>query len=76
MLDRFAVIEMKPYDTFEDFKQVTLDVLKDHPLAEFIAEQVYKSSKKRKANVRDCVRIGKMAKTEQDVLRLLRVFKQ
>ena len=29
----------------EEFKNITVDVLKKHPLAEYIAEQVYPSSK-------------------------------
>ena len=73
-MSRFAVIEMKGYNSLEEFKQVTLDVLKKHPLAEYIAEQVYQSSKN--PNVRDCVRISTLAKTEQDVLRILRVVKR
>jgi len=57
------VIELKAYDTFEAFKQVTMDVLKNHHLAEYIAETVYSSSVK--PNFRDCMRISKLAQTEQ-----------
>lgn len=32
LTSRFAVVELKGYDSFEEFKQVTLDVLKNHPL--------------------------------------------
>ncbi|MGB6532523.1 MAG: ATP-binding protein, partial [Candidatus Nitrosopolaris sp.] len=67
LLSRFAVIELKAYDSLEEFDQVTMDVLKWHPLAEFIAEQVYKSSAK--PNIRDCVRLASMCQTEQDVFR-------
>lgn len=70
----------KAYDSLEEFKLVTVDVLKDHPLAEYIAEQVYKCTKgtgsSKEPNVRDRVRIAKLAKTEQDVHRLLPVFRQ
>jgi hypothetical protein len=62
------------YDTLEEFKQVIMDVLKKHLLAEYIAEQVYGSSGM--PNIRDCFRIATMSKTEQDVLRLLRVIKR
>jgi MoxR-like ATPase len=72
LLSRFAVIEMKGY-TIEEFRKVALDVLKDHPLAEYIVSEVYNSSKN--PNIRDCVRVAKLAKTEQDVLRILRVVK-
>ncbi len=74
LLSRFAVIEMKAYDSLEEFKKITMDVLKKNDLAEYIAEHVYKSSKK--PNIRECVRIGSMCRTEQDVLRMLRVLKQ
>ena len=75
LLSRFAVIELKGYQTFEEFREVALDVLKDNPLAEYIITEVYNSSKA--PNIRDCVRIGKgRAKTEQDVLRILRVVKR
>jgi len=74
LLSRFAVIEMKGYNTFEDFRQVATDVLKGHPLSEYIIQEVYQSSEK--PNIRDCVRISKLAKTEQDVLRLLRLWRR
>jgi Holliday junction DNA helicase RuvB len=73
LLSRFAVIELKAYVSLEEFKQVTMDVLKRHPLAEFIAEQVYESSTK--PNLRDCARLASMCQTEQDVLRMTRVLK-
>ena len=56
MLSRFAVIVLKAYQTLEEFKKVTLDVLKKHPLANYIAEQVYVSSTN--PNIRDYVRIS------------------
>jgi Holliday junction DNA helicase RuvB len=71
LLSRFAIIEMKPYQNLKEFKKVTMDVLK-HPLAEYIAKGVYQSSKN--PNIRECVRIASMAKTEQEVLRIIRVL--
>jgi MoxR-like ATPase len=73
LLSRFAVIELKAYSSLGEFKRVTLDVLKDNDLAEYIAEHVYASSNK--PNIRDCMRISTLAQTEQDVLRLLRVLR-
>jgi hypothetical protein len=69
-----VVIEISPYESFEEFKNITIDVLKKHPLAEYIAERVYQSSKN--PNVRDCVRIASICKTEEDVLRVLRNVKR
>lgn len=65
---------MKPYESFEEFKNITVNVLKKHPLTEYIAEQVYQSSKN--PNIRDCVRIASVCKTEQDALRVLRIVKR
>ncbi|MFZ0510636.1 MAG: AAA family ATPase [Candidatus Nitrosopolaris sp.] len=71
LLSRFAVIEMKAYDE-DQFKAVTLEVLHNHPLAEYIAEQVWQT---KNPNIRDCVRIAALARSEQDVLRILRTVK-
>ena len=73
LLSRFAVVNIEEYSK-EEFISVTKDVLKQHPLAEYIAEQVWTSSKQ--PNIRDCVRVGNLAKTEQDVLRILKVVKK
>jgi holliday junction DNA helicase RuvB len=73
LLSRFAVIEMKGYQTLEEFKKITVDVLKDHSLANYIAERVFETSPD--PNIRDCVRLSKLCQTEQDVLSTLRVLK-
>jgi Holliday junction DNA helicase RuvB len=54
LLSRFAIINIPEYDK-EQFVSVTKDVLKQHPLAQYVAEQVWLSSDK--PNIRDCVRI-------------------
>jgi MoxR-like ATPase len=72
MLTRFCVIRMKTY-TEQEFKRITVELLKDNPLAEYIADNVYSSSVT--PNIRDCERIAAMSKTEQDVLRILRTLK-
>jgi hypothetical protein len=73
LLSRFAIIELRAYRSLEQFKQITMDVLKRYPLAEFIAVQVYESSAK--PNIRDCVRLASICQTEQEVLRMMRVLK-
>jgi MoxR-like ATPase len=55
LLSRFLVIELKGYDGFDEFRQITIDVLKGNELAEYIAETVYSSSD---TPNRDCVRLG------------------
>jgi hypothetical protein len=64
------VIEIQPY-SFEEFKRVTMDVVKN-PLSAYIADQVWNSSDR--PNIRDCVRIATISKCEQDVLRALRLM--
>ena len=73
LLSRFAVIEVEPYKTLEAFKKVTLDVLKGHPLSEYIAEQVWSTAN---PNIRDCARLALLSQTEQDVLRIMRILKK
>jgi hypothetical protein len=71
LLSRFAVINIPEYNK-EQFISVTKDRLGDNPLTEYIANEVYQSSKN--PNIRDCVRIANIAKTKQDVLRTIRVL--
>jgi len=60
---RFFVVELQPY-TYEQFCGITLRLLHDRAkVAPTIAHAVWNRSK----NVRDCVRIGRLAKTEEDV---------
>jgi MoxR-like ATPase len=73
LLSRFAVIELKGYQTLEEFKKITSVVLKGNDLAEYIAEQVFESSQN--PNIRDVVRISKLCSTEQEVIVTLRVLK-
>jgi hypothetical protein len=51
---------MKAYDSLAEFKRVTVNVLKKHCLAEYIAVQ---------PNIRDCVRLASTCQTEEYVVR-------
>jgi MoxR-like ATPase len=73
LLSRFAVIELKGYQTLEEFKKIAMDVLKGNDLAEYISEQVYNSTPA--PNMRDVVRLSKLCQTEQEVLSTLRCLK-
>ena len=54
---------MEPY-TYEEFYGITLSLLHDRAkVAPTIADAVWNRSK----NLRDCVRIGRLARTEEDV---------
>ena len=66
---RFFIIELEPY-SYEQFCQITMRLLiKQHKVKEEIAKatahMVWNKMKSR--NIRDCVRIGRMAKSVEDV---------
>lgn len=60
---RFFVVEVQPY-TYEQFYRIILRLLHDRvKVAPTIADAVWNTSK----NIRDCVRIGQLARREEDV---------
>jgi Holliday junction DNA helicase RuvB len=65
---RFFIVELEPY-TYERFYEITLHLL-DEDIARIIADAVCNTSK----NLRDCVRIGKLARAEEDVVFLIEKF--
>jgi len=63
LLSRFFVVQVEPY-TYDQFYGITLCLLHDRArIAPTIADAVWNASK----NIRDCVRIGRLAKTDEDV---------
>jgi len=67
---RFFVVQVEPY-TYDQFYEITLRLLHDRPkVAPTIAHAVWNTSK----NSRDCIRIGRLAKTEEDVNFLVNVL--
>jgi Holliday junction DNA helicase RuvB len=65
---RFFIVELEPY-TYEQFYEITLHLL-DEEFARIIAYAVWNRSR----NLRDCVRIGKLARSEEDVNFLIEKF--
>jgi MoxR-like ATPase len=65
---RFFIVELEPY-TYEQFYEITLHLL-DEEFARIIADAVWNRSR----NLRDCVRIGKLARSEEDVNFLIEKF--
>ena len=66
---RFFITELEPY-SYEQFYQITTRLLiKQHNVKEEIAKATAHMvwNKMRSRNIRDCVRIGRMAKSVQDV---------
>jgi Holliday junction DNA helicase RuvB len=63
LLSRFFVVELEPY-TYDEFHQITARLLRHQgKIVPTIAGAIWVTSK----NLRDCVRIGALARTEEDV---------
>jgi hypothetical protein len=72
LLSRFFVVGLEQY-TYEQFHEITFRLLDVQPqIACLVADAVWNSSR----NIRDCVRIGKLAKSEWDVNFLVEKFLQ
>jgi Holliday junction DNA helicase RuvB len=70
LLSRFFVVQVEPY-TYDQFCGITLRLLHDQAkIAPAIANAVWNTSR----NIRDCVRIGRLARTEEDVQFLIDKF--
>jgi len=70
LLSRFFVVQVEPY-TYDQFYGITLRLLHDRAkVAPTIAHAVWNTSR----NLRNCVRIGQLAKTEEDVKFLIDKF--
>jgi holliday junction DNA helicase RuvB len=68
LLSRFFIIELESY-TYERFYEITVHLL-NKDIARIIAGAVWNTSR----NLRNCVRIGKLARTEEDVNFLVEKF--
>jgi holliday junction DNA helicase RuvB len=65
---RFFVVKLAPY-TYEQFYQITVQLLtKQHKVKEEIAEATANAIWDKSANIRDCVKIGRMARSIEDVI--------
>jgi holliday junction DNA helicase RuvB len=68
---RFFIVKLEPY-TYEQFYQITLQLLtqsQQHKVKEEIANAAVDAvwNKMKSGNIRDCVKIGRMAKSIEDV---------
>ena len=66
---RFFIIELEPYN-YEQFYKITVSLLiKQHKVKEEIAKTTayIVGNRMRSRNIRDCVRIGRMAKSIEDI---------
>jgi holliday junction DNA helicase RuvB len=70
LLSRFFLVKLEPY-TYEQFYEITLKLLDDsEDIARIIGDSVWSTSR----DIRDCVRIGKLARSEEDVKFLVENF--
>jgi MoxR-like ATPase len=65
---RFFIVDLEPY-TYEQFYEITVHLL-DKDFARVVADAVWNTSR----NLRDCVRIGKLARSGEDVIFLIEKF--
>jgi holliday junction DNA helicase RuvB len=69
---RFFIVKLEPY-TYEQFYQITIKLLTQSQQQNKVKEEIAKAAadavwnKMKSGNVRDCVRIGRMAKSIEDV---------
>jgi holliday junction DNA helicase RuvB len=64
---RFFVVNLEPY-TYDQFYQIAIDLLsRKHKVTEEIAEAATNAIWKSSRDIRDCVKIGRMAKSIEDV---------
>jgi holliday junction DNA helicase RuvB len=74
LLSRFMVIELEKY-SYEEFRDISVRLLANDEEVEFdlantIAEEVYENFKN--PNIRDVIKIGKIARNRSDVLMIVR----
>jgi Holliday junction DNA helicase RuvB len=71
LLSRFFVLQLEPY-TYDQFYEITMRLLHDQAkVAPTIANAVWNTTR----NIRDCVRIGRLARTEEDVNFLVNILR-
>jgi hypothetical protein len=68
------VVELTPY-TYEQFYQISVHILtEEHKVSVDIAKNISDKVWANSRNIRDCVRIGRMAKSLDDIQFLIGTF--
>jgi MoxR-like ATPase len=71
---RFFVVELPPY-TYEQFCQISLHILTvGHKVSQHIADEIANKVWANSKNIRDCVRVSRMAKSVDDIQFLVGTF--
>jgi len=68
LLSRFLVLHFKPYK-FENFQEITAHMLEREGITNEVSIEVARAvwSKMKSRDIRDCIKIGHLAKTKEDV---------
>lgn len=66
LLSRFFIVELEPY-TYEHFCEISNELLSGHKVEAEVASVIANTVWNEFRNIRDCVKIGTMAKTIEDV---------
>ena len=68
LLSRFLVLHSKPYK-FENFQEITAHMLEGEGITHEVTNEVAQAvwSKLKSRDIRDCIKIGHLAKTKEDV---------
>ncbi len=70
LLSRFFLVKLKPY-AYEQFYEITARMLEiPENMSRIVCDSVWKTSR----DIRDCVRIDKLARSEEDVKFLVENF--
>jgi holliday junction DNA helicase RuvB len=71
---RFFVVELPPY-TYDQFYEISVHILiEEHKISQDIANNISDKVWANSRNIRDCVRIGRMAKSVDDIQFLVGTF--
>jgi holliday junction DNA helicase RuvB len=63
---RFFIVELEPY-TYEQFLEITNELLSHHKIERGVANIIANAVWNKSQDIRDCVRIGKLARSVEDV---------
>ena len=70
---RFFIVKLEPY-TYEQFLEITNELLSHHKIDGEVANVISDAVWNKSQDIRDCIRIGKLAKSIQDVSFIIETF--
>jgi len=70
---RFFIVELEPY-TYEQFFEITRQLISHQKLEKEVANLITSAIWARSQDIRDCIKIGNIAKSREDVDFLVNMF--